>query len=1066
LQLRKQQPKLTQTRRSRRGLVSRPARLTALGLALCLAWSLALSTPAQALASLHLTMPTLPTLRLNAMLLNLLNPAPFQPLGGGGTGGNLSTDGNGGPPLAWEGSGGQGGVDTVTGNKLTTLPLVSWTARGGLPVAFTLFHNSEGTHDAELGSKWTHSYDLWLVPASAPVTRKAATVKQINNDGVQPDVSGGSDTAVHWGNDLSYSFAPNGSGGFTAPTGYHDTLVSNGSPITSYDLTTPAQVRYHFTDPNGTGWMCTSISDENANTITLAYNASNLVTSVTDPTGRALTLAYDTSSRVHTVTDPLGRVWTLAYNTSNELSAVSLPAVGGSTYGYSYGYDSGADITSATDPRGYASTASYSSGGVTAWTADALGHETTYTYSGSYTTVTDPNSHATVDTFDSNGREVQEEDAAGYSEYTTYDTENDKTQVEDKRGYYWNDTYDGMGNVLTAKDPYSNTTTNTYNAHNKLLTSALPGGESTVSTYDADDNLTMAQQKNASGTVLATTSYTVSASTYGLVTAKVDPDSHTYTYGYDTNGDLTSLTTPLGRKTQWVCDALGTQTSREDAMSRTTSYTLDGWERVSTETYPDSSVKSFTYDADSNVTGFTDGTGTTTRTYDADDRLLSEAKGGSTIVSHAYDASGKLGLLSTTTDANGRVLTYAYTSRDQLASVSETSGTVSYGYDADGNETGIVNENETAVTKGYDEADHLSSVVNKSSSGTTLSSFSYAYNADSLRSTVTEADGSVVTYGYDGLLHLSSEVRTGTNPYSTTYVVDGAGQRTSETVGGATTTFTYDADAELTSTSGGFVNSYVYDLDGEQTSRKLSGVTTALTWDFDNQLTSAGSASFTYDATGRRMTRTAGGVTANFLYDGNEVLLERQGSTTTATYTYGNALVRKDGETPLFDGLGSERTVTNTSGAVQGTLTMTAFGQAVASTGSSTDPYEFAATSGYRNDGDAGLMLVGARYYDAQTGMFISRDTDLGEDPYIYCDGEPVNAIDSDGHSPTKKIYNHAIIQIVYSGFVANGTKTIDVWTPTPPPATAKKINSNPVNKTFKVGPETITVIGRIENWQ
>jgi RHS repeat-associated protein len=263
---------------------------------------------------------------------------------------------------------------------------------------------------------------------------------------------------------------------------------------------------------------------------------------------------------------------------------------------------------------------------------------------------------------------------------------------------------------------------------------------------------------------------------------------------------------------------------------------------------------------------------------------------------------------------------------------------------------------------------------------------------------VTEADGSVVTYGYDGLLHLSSEVRTGTNPYSASYTVDGAGQRTSETVGGVTTSFTYDADAELLSTSGGFVNSYVYDLDGEQTSRKLSGVTTVLTWDFDNQLTSAGSASFTYDATGRRMSRTNGGVTTSFLYDGDEILLEKQGTTTTATYTYGNALVRKDGETPLFDGLGSERTVTNTTGAVQGTLTETAFGQSVASTGSSTDPYEFAATSGYRNDGDAGLMLVGARYYDAQTGIFISRDTYLDEDPYVYCDGDPVNELDPSGH--------------------------------------------------------------------
>jgi RHS repeat-associated protein len=112
--------------------------------------------------------------------------------------------------------------------------------------------------------------------------------------------------------------------------------------------------------------------------------------------------------------------------------------------------------------------------------------------------------------------------------------------------------------------------------------------------------------------------------------------------------------------------------------------------------------------------------------------------------------------------------------------------------------------------------------------------------------------------------------------------------------------------------------------------------------------------------------------------------------------------VRKDGETPLFDGLGSERTVTNTSGAVQGTLTMTAFGQAVASTGSSTDPYEFAATSGYRSDGDAGLTLVGARYYDAQVGIFISRDTDLDEEPYVYCDGDPVNTTDPDGHKPER----------------------------------------------------------------
>jgi RHS repeat-associated protein len=107
----------------------------------------------------------------------------------------------------------------------------------------------------------------------------------------------------------------------------------------------------------------------------------------------------------------------------------------------------------------------------------------------------------------------------------------------------------------------------------------------------------------------------------------------------------------------------------------------------------------------------------------------------------------------------------------------------------------------------------------------------------------------------------------------------------------------------------------------------------------------------------------------------------------------------KDGEYPLFDGLGSERTVTNSSQTVTGTINYDAFGQTVGTTGSSTNPYMFAATWGYRNDGDAGLMHVGARYYDAQVGRFITRDTVLSEHPYLYCEHEPVDHVDPSGHT-------------------------------------------------------------------
>jgi len=92
--------------------------------------------------------------------------------------------------------------------------------------------------------------------------------------------------------------------------------------------------------------------------------------------------------------------------------------------------------------------------------------------------------------------------------------------------------------------------------------------------------------------------------------------------------------------------------------------------------------------------------------------------------------------------------------------------------------------------------------------------------------------------------------------------------------------------------------------------------------------------------------------------------------------------------------------VANASEAVTGTITFEGFEQTVATTGSSSNPYKFAATSAYRDDGDACLLHVGARYYDPQVGRFITRDTLLSEHPYLYCEHEPVNHIDPNGHIP------------------------------------------------------------------
>jgi len=59
----------------------------------------------------------------------------------------------------------------------------------------------------------------------------------------------------------------------------------------------------------------------------------------------------------------------------------------------------------------------------------------------------------------------------------------------------------------------------------------------------------------------------------------------------------------------------------------------------------------------------------------------------------------------------------------------------------------------------------------------------------------------------------------------------------------------------------------------------------------------------------------------------------------------------------------------------------------------------YAGAWGYRTDGDAGLMHVGARHYDAQVGRFVTRDTVLSEHPYLYCEHDPANWVDPSGHA-------------------------------------------------------------------
>jgi len=55
-------------------------------------------------------------------------------------------------------------------------------------------------------------------------------------------------------------------------------------------------------------------------------------------------------------------------------------------------------------------------------------------------------------------------------------------------------------------------------------------------------------------------------------------------------------------------------------------------------------------------------------------------------------------------------------------------------------------------------------------------------------------------------------------------------------------------------------------------------------------------------------------------------------------------------------------------------------------------------------DSEAGLYYLQSRYYDPEIGQFINADSQLnntsvlGYNPFAYCENNPVNSVDSDGH--------------------------------------------------------------------
>ena len=145
-----------------------------------------------------------------------------------------------------------------------------------------------------------------------------------------------------------------------------------------------------------------------------------------------------------------------------------------------------------------------------------------------------------------------------------------------------------------------------------------------------------------------------------------------------------------------------------------------------------------------------------------------------------------------------------------------------------------------------------------------------------------------------------------------------------------------------------------------------------------------------------------------FYYDGDRIIAEREGSSWVVRYLLGLRSCGHvvSGQVRVYhaDRLGSVRWVTDGSQSIVVSYVYEGFGKVVGQSGGGGGPYQFCGLWGYRNDQDAGLLHVGARYYDPLVGRFISADNYLGEimnpqslNRYAYCENDPVNYVDLAG---------------------------------------------------------------------
>lgn len=603
------------------------------------------------------------------------------------------------------------------------------------------------------------------------------------------------------------------------------------------------------TDPNGNktsyayspNGNCIKITDAAGNEYLYEYDANNRMTKTTDPLGQNTSYEYDALGNVISVIDAKGGITSYEYDGNGNLIRETNPVGGTMTYFYdklnrlteaadedgnkrSFVYDANGNMTSYTDANQNNWIYEYNAINHLTSMTDHNGGQVVFSYTktGKIENVIDQEGAETSYSYDSMNRLIGMSDALDNSLSWTYDSMGRILTQTDAGGNITEYEYSPLGNLLCVKDPEGNTVTYTYNALGQILTETSALGHVVFYEYDS-----LGQVISITDAMDDRTCFTYTVN--GEIATVTDANGGITYYQYDACGNLIQTKDALGNIVDYEYDAMNNQikeclsTSQEQI--GTTIYQYDKKGRMIREINAISDKKEYTYDSNGNIV-----------------TILDEDKNETTV---RYDLNNKpIGMRY----SDGKEAIFRYNKRGELVELKDWNGTVSMEYGKTGRLTRVNDHNERITGYGYDPNGNITGIDYPD--GSTVQ---YTYDKNNRMAKVTDAEGKITQYEYNPL----GDILSICQPESTS-------------------TYTYNAKGLPTQvkyhlTDGTFMeNNFAYDALGNIIKEERIGSSTGLT----------GSAAYTYDALGQLLSYREGQVTEAYDYNilGNRISKKINGS--------------------------------------------------------------------------------------------------------------------------------------------------------------------------------------------